>query len=202
MPDVVKHGWTHRPRALGGTDPIPAAEAAPVPVAQMSEGQNSRTTGSKLLMTFGLFSTNDTSVFGYSNVTSSKARFMTVAEDGIYRIDYQINWNSDFTAGDQPAIVALTEQGGVTGDLIPAMDRYWSIEGSQGIWNQQITAAEMDHWNLFGTAVIQYEAAMFGETPLKIGVGLYSNNSRTKNFAAQLSCYRVSTALMSDVTIT
>jgi hypothetical protein len=173
-----------------------------VPVGIMSEGQNSRATGSKLLMTFGLFSTNDTSVFGYSNVTSSKARFMTVAEDGIYRIDYQINWNSDFTAGDQPAIVALTEQGGVTGDLIPAMDRYWSIEGSQGIWNQQITAAEMDHWNLFGTAVIQYEAAMFGETPLKIGVGLYSNNSRTMGFGAQLSCYRVSTALMSDVTIT
>jgi hypothetical protein len=90
----------------------------------------------------------------------------------------------------------------VTGDLIPAMDRYWSIEGSQGIWNQQITAAEMDHWNLFGTAVIQYEAAMFGENPLKIGVGLYSNNSRTKAFAAQLSCYRVSTELMADVTIT
>jgi hypothetical protein len=32
MPDVVKHAWTHRPRAQGGTDPISVAGAFPAVV--------------------------------------------------------------------------------------------------------------------------------------------------------------------------
>lgn len=200
MPDVVKHAWTHRPRSQGGTDPIEVPGATPM--AQMSEGQNSRTTGSKLIMTFGFMWTNDTSVFGYSDVTSSKARFLTIAEDGIYRADFQLGWDTDFTAGDQPAIVPLTEQGGVTGDLVPALDIYWFNAGSVGIWNQQITAAEMDHHSLFCSVVFQYEAAMFGETPLGVGLGLYTNNSRTKQFSAQMSVEQITTSLMSSVTIT
>jgi hypothetical protein len=43
---------------------------------------------------------------------------------------------------------------------------------------------------------------LWGETPLKLGLALYSNNSRTKNFGAQLAVYRVSTELMAEVTIT
>lgn len=33
MPDVVKHAWTHRPRALGGTDPLDINVNTTLPVA-------------------------------------------------------------------------------------------------------------------------------------------------------------------------
>ena len=35
MPDVVKHAWTHRPRAQGGTDPIEIPTAGETPWMQL-----------------------------------------------------------------------------------------------------------------------------------------------------------------------
>jgi hypothetical protein len=200
MPDVPKHAWTHRSKALGGTDPLTIPALIPVPAAIMTEGMTSRSTGSKLYMTMGGFYTNDTTVFGYSDVTSTKAKFLTISENGVYRAEGVMLWNSDFTAGDQPRVVFSTNQGSVDGDLVPGLDVYFETEA--GIWNEQISADDMDHWKLWISAVFNVDLALWGETPLKLGLALYSNNSRTKNFGAQLAVYRVSTELMTEVTIT
>lgn len=203
MPDVVKHGWTHRPRSEGGTDPIELPEASAVPCAVVSEGLNSRTTGAKLYMTFGFMWRNAAaaSVFGYSNVTGGKAKFLTVAEDGVYRAFGKMFWSTDFTAGDQPRLVFSTNQSGADGDLINGLDVYYD-EDQSGIWNEQISADDMDHHTVRTTALFNYDAALWGETPLKIGLALYSNNSRTKSFGMQMGIYRLTTDQMAAVTIT
>lgn len=202
MPDVVKHAWTHRPRAQGGTDPI-EVEASATPSAVMLDGFTSRTTGSKLYMTFGLFYRNAAAsgVFGYSNVTGSKAKFLTISENGIYVAWGNMGWNSDFTAGDQPRIVFSTNQLGADGDLVPGLDVTYNEEQS-GIWNEQISADDMDHHTLRTMAMFNVDLSLWGETPMKIGLALYSNNSRTKSFFGQMGIYRVTTDLMAQVTIT
>lgn len=193
------HGPDHAP---GGPDPIdfPASAA---PAAVMLEGMNSRLTGSKLYMTFGLFYRNAAAagVFGYSDVTASKAKFLTIAEDGIYFAQGNMLWNSDFTLGDTPRIVFSTNQGGADGDLVPGLDVAYTEEQS-GIWNEQISADDMDHHTLRTSALFNVDLALWGETPMKVGLALYSNNSRTKNFGAQLGIWRVTTDLMAQVTIT
>lgn len=200
MPDVAKHAWTHRPKSEGGTDPISIPALTPVPAAIMVEGLNSRSTGSKLYMTFGGFYTNDTGVFGYSDVTSTKAKFMTILEDGFYRAEGNIFWNTDFTAGDQPRVTFSTNQSSVDGDLIPGLDVYYEDESA--IWNEQISADDMDHHRLRITAIFNVDLALWGEAAMKIGMAIYSNNSRTKNFGASLAVYRISTQTLSEVTIT
>lgn len=203
MPDVPKHAWTH---LADGSDPldIPAGGSG-LAVANMSEGENTRTTGSKLKMTYSQMWTNDDTVFGYSNVISGKAKYMTISEDGVYRAVFQLGWNNgfSFTAGDNPAIAPATEQGGVDGDLVPAMDDYFDTAGAEGIWNAQNTADTISGYHILTCEVVfSFIAANFGETPLKVGCSLYSNNSRTADFKSQFSVVQLSKNPMEEVNIT
>jgi len=207
MPDVVKHAWTHRPKAQGGTDPIEitVTGGGGLPVANMSEGENSRTTGSKLKMTYGQMWTNDTAVFGYSNVTSGKAKYMTLKEDGVYRAVFQLGWVNtfEFTLGDNPSIAPATEQSGVDGDLVPALDDYFDTAGAEGVWNSQRSTEMVNNYHVLTCEVVfSFIASMFGETPMKVGCSLYTDNSRTADFKSQISVVRLSPDVMSEVTIT
>lgn len=59
MPDVVKHAWTHRPKALGGTDPLPGLPFMSV------YGTNSQvvSSGSGTYAEYEFWSGNNTDVF-------------------------------------------------------------------------------------------------------------------------------------------
>ena len=199
MPDVPKHAWTHRPKAQGGTDPIPT-EVAPTPVGIMLSGQTSRTTSSKLYIPMDLFWTNNTAVFGYADVTAAAAKFMTISEPGVYRAVGHIGTptGSPFTVGDNPQFVFSTEFGGVDGDLVPGLNEYYDdcSTSVEGIWNSLFTAEAIEHRGMRGEVIFNFSEANWGESPIKIGVAVYSDNSRTLPFFAQLAVYQVSTALM------
>lgn len=207
MPDVVKHAWTHRPRAQGGTDPIESDSV--VPVGMMNGFESSIATGSKLYFPMNTFYTNDSTVYGYADVTSSKAKFMTISAPGVYRAAGYIGWtnaSADFVVGDNPHFVFSTQNVafGTDGDLIPGLNEYHSTDSSaiDAIWNVQREAAGVDYHSLGGEVIFNFSEANYGETPLHIGVALYSDNSRTKAFFASLAVFRVSTELVAQVTIT
>lgn len=204
MPDVVKHAWTHRPRSEGGTDPIEIPSASAVPVGMMVSGSTSRTTGSKLYVPMDLFYTNDPAVFGYADVTAGEAKFMSIGSPGVYRAVGWIGWTSDFTAGDDPHFVFSTEFGGVDGDLVPGLNEYFDSSSSSvdAIWNRQLGTETLDLHGVGGEVIFNFSEANWGETPIKIGVAVYSDVSRTLTFSAQLAVYRVSTELVEQVTIT
>ena len=206
MPDVVKHAWTHRPRDQGGTDPLPTVTTTPVPVGIMASGETSRTTGTKLYIPMDLFYTNDPDVFGYADVTGATAKFMSIAAPGVYRAVGHIGAQTGdvFTVGDNPQFVFSTEFGGVDGDLVPGLNEYYDNSSSsvEGIWNSQFTTAAVAQAGMMGEVIFNFSEDNWGESPLKIGVALYSDNSRTLDFFAQLAVYQVSTALVEQVAIT
>lgn len=210
MPDVPKHAWTHRPRSEGGTDPIVFPESAGgfTPVGMMIAGETSRASGTKLYVPMDLFWTNDTSVFGYADVTSGAAKFMSIASPGVYRAVGWISWGpfsgTDFTAGDNPHFVFSTEFGGVDGDLVPGLNEYFDSSSSSvdAIWNRQLSGDELQMHGIGGEVIFNFSEDNWGESPIKIGVALYSDNSRTLPFSAQLAVYRISTELVEFVAIT
>lgn len=206
MPDVVKHAWTHRPRSQGGTDPIEVGESAPTPVGIMTLGDRSIATGTKLYIPMDLFWTNDPATFGYADVTSASAKFMTIGTPGVYRAVGIIGWDNSaagFTAGDEPLFAFSTEFGGVDGDLVPGLNEYLTTDtrGFEGPWNSQMETDSVTNHSVMGEVIFNFSEDNWGETPMRVGLSIYSNNSRTLTFFAQLAIYRLSTELVDFVAI-
>lgn len=166
----------------------------------MVEGQTSRSATGNLNMTFGSFWRNDTT-FGYSDVASGKAKYLTIGEEGFYKASFYITWNSDWSVGDQPYIEPSCKLGGVNSPLVGlGTAAYWD-DTQQIVYGEQFTTAELDHHQLAATVWFDYTVADTGENPLGIGVNIRSSLSATKNFGAGLVVVRLGDNV-SAVTIT
>jgi len=199
MSGPAYHGWTHRPRAQGGTDPIDFPASGGLPVAIGLRGEASFTTSSGALP-FTSISWNDDSLFGYDGVSGSSAKYVTVNQDGVYSLKFTAFWDSDFTAGDNP-FLATKFWNPHTGFETPLPNVLgadsWN-DTQNIIYGEQLTTAEMDHHQLVANVVFGVRMADFaaGTTVVGFGVGVASGTARTKNFGAGITVVR-----LGDVTV-
>jgi hypothetical protein len=190
------HGWTHRPKALGGTDPIEIASGLPVAISLRGEASFATSSGA---LPFDSISWNDDSLFGYSGVSGATAKYVTVNQSGVYSLKFTAFWDSDFTAGDNPFLATKFYE--PTADLeipLPNVLGVDSWNDTQNIiYGEQLTTAEMDHHQLVANVVFGLHLENFtGETEVGFGVGVASGVARTKNFGAGISIVR-----LGDVTV-
>lgn len=195
------HGWRHRPRSEGGTDPIPVA-ASGLPVAIANEGLVSRSLPGGI--TFHTIAWNDDDVFGYAVVSGTApnkvAKFVTVTP-GTYMVDYLAFWSGDFGAGDTPFIQPTVYLPSVASEDVMAntLDAR-SFDDTQGIiFGEQFTAAEKDHHTLVATQIFTFDEAGWGETSIGIGVKLAGMVSQTKTCGGALSIVRLGDATAEQV---
>lgn len=188
MPKTVKHGWTHRPRSEGGTDPIEVAAGGPISALGRAGTQSLSATGN-LALTFSSVYANDPS-FGVSGVSGGRATYITISEPGFYMYDGLVFWDTDWTVGDFPYVEPSASVGGSPTTLIGVSSIDW--DDTQGIiYGQQFTAAEMDHHSLAATVYFNFDPVAVGFATIGVGINMRSSATRTKNFGAHIVLTRL-----------
>ena len=83
MTGPAYHGWTHRPKSEGGTDPIPISADLKWAKATMFDTSTSGTSD-RYRVTFDTLGTNDTSLFELGGISGSKANWLQINSGGYY----------------------------------------------------------------------------------------------------------------------
>jgi len=192
------HGWTHRPKSLGGTDPVPMPTG--IQYAIGFDGLvASRPTNAACAMQY--LSWND-NVFGYA-VTSGtspnkKAKYILIPE-GHYMLDYIVFWTGDFTPGDNPFIQPWYYAPSDASENVLAGSPFGvqGLDDAQGnVYSEQFTAAEMAHHELIATQYLTWTEADWGETSIGIGVALrVSGGITTRTWGCAISIVRLGDAV-------
>ena len=110
MPDVVKHGWTHRPRSEGGTDPIAIDSGMKWAVASASPMTSSDVTNTYRLTFDGLYS-NDATAFEPATVVAGRAHWVQLNEPGYYVAKFAIYNAAAFASPGAGFVEPLFESG-------------------------------------------------------------------------------------------
>lgn len=198
------HGWTHRPKAQGGTDPI---EVPSIKTAIFSEGLRtmSITGGSTVDMDFRSLYSNDPS-FGYLSTfgTSPKrARYIEVTEEGLYFVQgtVYISESTLFSGTDAPYIeLTLWYPSLASRDfLINSVGPESWNDGQSPIYGEMFVASEYAHQQMVETAWFNFDKAWFGETSMGIGVCIGASNSVTKGLAGMVQVSRMGDLLTETV---
>lgn len=95
MPDVVKHAWTHRPKALGGTDPI-ELEGGDLPWIRLKLLESSLTNepdDDPPAIPFDTVVNGYTDVFDTTNVGGTD-NAVVILQDGLYSVLYRLYLDS------------------------------------------------------------------------------------------------------------
>jgi hypothetical protein len=191
MPAAPYHGWTHRPAAQGGTDPIPGLGTAIIPFAGAFDGLTSQSFTDPWVPDFDTFLTNDATTFSYENTSGSPAKFRYIGinQDGLYLATFRGEWVTDFT--DQVYVQPQCESSGSPDSLINFATWVWTPDYNTPV-QEQFIAAEWDHHAVVSTVYFTHEAADDGENPLKIGLRLVLNGaSGTKQLGANMTVMRL-----------
>lgn len=189
----AKHGRDHAP---GGEDPIPTTG----PISALAQAfARSQTCTGNMPLDFDSFYRNH-EAYGYSDVTSGRARYVTLSRAGWYLYHGVIFWDTDWTAGDFPYIEPSAEVGGSATTLIGVSGIDW--DDTQGIiYGQQFIASEMDHHSLAATVLFNFDPAAVGFSSIGVGVNVRSGSTRTKAFGGHIALTWLGDAL-EEVTIT
>lgn len=119
MPDVVKHGWTHRPRSQGGTDPIEVASGSdPIWAAATSGPVSCSDVANVYQLTFSSVyeSPNASGAFEAADVTAGRADWLQLNEPGFYEAHFNIQKAGGFPDTNGGFIYPIFElSGGVAG---------------------------------------------------------------------------------------
>ena len=175
----AKHGRDHAP---GGEDPIPVTST----ISALAQAfARSQTCTGNLPLDFDSFYRNHTD-YGYSDVASGRARYVTISRPGWYMYDGVIFWDTDWTAGDFPYIEPSAEVGGAATTLISVSGIDW--DDTQGIiYGQQFIAAEHDHHSLAATVFFNFDPDAVGFATIGVGVNIRSGSTRTKAFGGHIA---------------
>jgi hypothetical protein len=192
----MKHGRRH---TSTGEDPIPGLGGGPISALGIAASRSQSCTGN-LPLEFDYFYSNDAS-FGYEQVTSSRARYITITTEGWYKVQCLIDWDTDWTAGDYPYIEPSCYVGGAPDTLVGASATYWQDAGGI-IYGQQLIAVEHDHHSIACTVYFNFDATDFGnDTTIGLGINMRSSATRTKTFGGQIAITRLGD-LLTETTIT
>jgi hypothetical protein len=197
MPDVVKHAWTHRPRAQGGTDPIeiptgtgPISATAASPLTTYTHAGLTRVDFTTLYRTAG-------SGYAPQGGDPTDFQFINLPEDGFYLADFVVFWDEgdEFDPSDNPHIVATCHFAGTPDQLVASVGaEAWDNE--QGwIGGEQISADELNHNALVSRFWFNYTAVDF-DPSFGIGVSLLSGvGSRSMDIGGKVAVTRLGDAL-------
>jgi hypothetical protein len=170
----------------------------PISVLGLAGARSQSMSGLELNIEFDLIYRNDDS-FTYEEVTSSRARYITISQEGWYHAKFAIFWNSDFTAGDAPLLRPTAFVSGFQNNLINIADQNWN--DYLGINASQLVNANLVHHIIACDVLFNFVAADWGDSEVGIGMKLQANANRTKNFGGTLAITRLG-GVLTELVIT
>lgn len=164
-----------------------AAGATSLPSARAYGTTQNVSNGGSLSIPFYSFAWNDAAVFGYSTVrtgtpgpvATKNADYITINKEGWWLGRFEVNWSSDFTAGDVPYIEPQCLVAGSAGPIVNSTDIAWD-DTLNPVYGSQYTADNVAHHQLVSFLMFNYDAAVWGANPVGIGVKIRSSLARTK----------------------
>lgn len=171
----------------------PLVTGGPISALGLAFSRSQAMSGNVLNLMFDSVYCDDAS-FSFEEVTSGRAQYVTISQEGWYRVDSMVYWDTDFSAGDFPFFRRTCFIAGVQ-DILDSSAAVFASAGSAGITHLQNTTAEMDHHELGGSFFFNFTAADFGQASLGIGLRIDANVDRTKAFGGELAITRLGDTL-------
>lgn len=185
------HGWTHRPKADGGTDPIPTASYVP-PTAIATKGLGNVTlTGYDILTFTSMYATPGGHYTPHGGNPAS-FQYVDLTAEGCYQADFVVFWSTIFTASTFPYIEAQCQIGGSGGNTLAAsVSALWGFNTEEGwIAGEQFDAGELAHHSLYSRFVFNYTVADF-DPSFGLGVAVRHSATGTKSLGGQIAVTRL-----------
>lgn len=114
------HGWTHRPKELGGTDPIPATTAAgPKWVKVLASAQSITPSSGDFFFGFTNLYTNDTDAYEFADVTAGRAFYLQLNTPGYYTAKFTSGGSSVWDNTFYTKVTPMFELSGSPADMVP-----------------------------------------------------------------------------------
>lgn len=197
MPDVVKHAWTHRPRAQGGTDPIEAGTSFMPSWATASRLANSVSFASNFYRPrLDYLVTNDTDCFELVGNSANLSDYVRINKDGLYHCWFSIQQQTAGTSwgGIYTAIQAVMNVGAAdvdietqiqTGDFHPSpLNPY-----SEALLEEDYGPPSHSALTLF--IALDYRAADTLTTPLEVACRLIADSGSSFNLITYIHLVRL-----------
>lgn len=187
------HAWTHRPKALGGTDPLEIAAAGPVSAIARSAGLVSVTLTGTDPINFVELARSPGSGYAPDTADPTNFEYILLPEDGFYMADFNVYWGTDFGASTFPFVEPSAVIAGTPTNLVTAVEFEWN--NTQGwIGGEQFDAGELAHQQLVATVWFSYTAA-YSDPAFGIGVNMRSSFAGAKTVGGSVAVTRLGDAL-------
>lgn len=197
MPDVPKHGWTHRPRSQGGTDPIEIESAGggcPWATATMFQASISDS-GGYYRAVFDTMATNSPSTYELN----TDAWGVEIQVYGYYRAIFGVD-NSTIGAwgANDTMLEPIVEITGTPTEFDTVSDLYsdWNI--MQASRSNEQRSTDVAYNALFQIVTFNYESGVGNglgdESPLKLGLRVLTGQTGAKSISAQIHVERLDDA--------
>lgn len=138
MSGVNYHAWTHRPKALGGTDPITVGTFPCFRAYNYAAGFTI-SNNTDAFLRFDRWQSSDTSIIaggGWQSATPDYINEVDVLERGLYAFTIMVDFNATLNAGDE--IGLSIEDAGATYTAPPMNIQSAAIragDGTTGLWS-------------------------------------------------------------------
>ena len=177
MTGPAYHGWTHRPKSEGGTDPIPIAAASDLSWALAGASQVAvADAGAFYSFTFDSLYSNSTTDFESANVTTGRAAWIQINTPGYYEMQASILKPTAFDNTFHQWIEPTFESGGSVAAIQPnqGVADYIGMFQTQGF---EVLVGETAHTGLYTNLTFNWNpddpnSDMDFENPLKVGLDL------------------------------
>lgn len=209
MPDVPKHAWTHRPKALGGTDPIEIPGGAKWAYAQYSNETHSIVSSRIRLRLHRLF-TNAPDLYTLEDQsedtirlgTNSWADYLGIGENGVYEVAMMASMTTrNVFDGFDTDLEPIWDNGAGDVDIIAASNIvFWTNRiAANAEWR---ATPEWDHSNLWLRMICQFNNVAEGVSlPFKIAMRIETAMTGSAAVGAHIWVNRISEGV-GDITET
>jgi hypothetical protein len=172
MPDVVKHGWTHRPRSEGGTDPIPAAAGGLKWCTTFASAASITPSSGDYFFTHTDLYTNDTAAFEFADISAGRATWLQINTYGYYTCKFTASQATNWDNAFYTTITPMFEFVSTPADLIVnSGDADFPLNNFHN--DAELNVGETAHKRLWQETSFHWNPAdpqsdLDGEDPLKI----------------------------------
>lgn len=205
MTGPAYHGWTHRPKSEGGTDPIPGLSAGFTPLWATAQMFNKTIAdaGDTYDLLFDKLFSNSATAFEAANVGTGEYEYVQINEPGFYLYWSQLYASSVLPDDSwaEPAFDLNGSRAAMVGNLsIPDVSPHWQTILSTIQFNAATRPAALATLIAFHYDPDSGATDIDAQDPLMVGLGFAkSGGAASYNLGAQLLIVRLADVGYTDL---
>jgi hypothetical protein len=208
MTGPAYHGWTHRPKAQGGTDPIPVESGSLKWCHAFAGAQSITPSSGDYFFTWNHLYASDSDTFEVSDVTAGRGDWIQINTPGYYIWKVRAGGGSVWDNGFYTKITTMFNMTGVGAAdfVVNSGDADWG--GDEFNSSSEMFSGETAHKVLYEENAFNWDPAnpqsdMDDENPLKVSMRVETVGATTaKTLQAEMLIVRIADAGYVDLSPT